>query len=615
MRLHYTTICLLSLTLFLLVACEESSEGEPTATLPAQATAPIAITDDNQLEVALPRTVAVHLFEWRWTDIAQECENFLGPMGFAAVQVSPPQEHLVAAPGFPWWQRYQPVSYQLESRSGSRAEFADMVERCQAAGVAIYVDAVINHMTGSDGGVGSGGSSFSHYDYPGLYSANDFHDCNRNPNDDIANYGDAWEVQTCELSNLADLDTSSDYVRGRIADYLNDLVGLGVAGFRIDAAKHMNSDDLNAILSQVNGDPYIYQEVIDQGGEPITADQYFQNGDVTEFRYSVNLGRVFHTGRLVELEHFGEGWDFMPSDRAIVFTDNHDNQRGHGGGGGVVTYQDGRLYDLANVFMLAWPYGYPKLMSSFAFSDTDQGPPSDDEGHTLSIYQDSEPNCFGEWVCEHRWRPIANMVAFRNLTAGNFYVTDWWSNGDNQIAFGRGNAGFVVINRENGDLDQTFQTSLAAGTYCNVIEGELTADGFSCTGPTITVNNNGQAGISLPGMSAAAIHIGARIEDGPAGLLPVTFQVEAETEPGENIFVVGSIEALGNWQPESAIPLSPHNYPLWQTTLYLPAEPTIEYKYIRTDTAGNVTWESDPNRVLETPASLTVTVAEIWRGE
>ena len=272
MRLRYTTICLLTLTLFLLVACEESSEGEPAATLPAQSTAPIAITDDNQLEAALPRTVAVHLFEWRWTDIAQECENFLGPMGFAAVQVSPPQEHLVAAPGFPWWQRYQPVSYQLESRSGNRAEFADMVERCQAAGVVIYVDAVINHMTGSDGGVGSAGSTFSHYDYPGPYSPNDFHDCNRNPTDDINNYGDVWEVQTCELSNLADLDTGSDYVRGRIAEYLNDLVGLGVAGFRIDAAKHMNSDDLNAILSQVDGDPYIYQEVIDQGGEPITAD-------------------------------------------------------------------------------------------------------------------------------------------------------------------------------------------------------------------------------------------------------------------------------------------------------------------------------------------------------
>ena len=52
--------------------------------------------------------------------------------------------------GDEWWVRYQPVSYLLESRSGSRSEFIDMVDRCRASGVNIYVDAVINHMTGSD---------------------------------------------------------------------------------------------------------------------------------------------------------------------------------------------------------------------------------------------------------------------------------------------------------------------------------------------------------------------------------------------------------------------------------------------------------------------------------
>ena len=30
----------------------------------------------------------VHLFEWKWSDIAAECERFLGPYGFCGVQVS-----------------------------------------------------------------------------------------------------------------------------------------------------------------------------------------------------------------------------------------------------------------------------------------------------------------------------------------------------------------------------------------------------------------------------------------------------------------------------------------------------------------------------------------------
>ena len=33
------------------------------------------------------RDVTVHLFQWKWTDIANECEQFLGPNGFGAVRV------------------------------------------------------------------------------------------------------------------------------------------------------------------------------------------------------------------------------------------------------------------------------------------------------------------------------------------------------------------------------------------------------------------------------------------------------------------------------------------------------------------------------------------------
>lgn len=29
----------------------------------------------------------VHLFEWKWDDVAKECEQFLGPSGFGGVQV------------------------------------------------------------------------------------------------------------------------------------------------------------------------------------------------------------------------------------------------------------------------------------------------------------------------------------------------------------------------------------------------------------------------------------------------------------------------------------------------------------------------------------------------
>ena len=60
----------------------------------------------------------------------------------------------------------------------------------------------------------------------------------------------------------------------------------------------------------------------------------------------------------------------MPADKAIVFVDNHDLQRGHAGDEGTLSHKNGALYELANVFMLAWPYGYPMLMSSYALMAT-----------------------------------------------------------------------------------------------------------------------------------------------------------------------------------------------------------------------------------------------------
>ncbi len=662
-----------------------------------------------------PHTVFVHLFEWKWSDIARECETFLGPKGFSAVQVSPPNEHALVG-GNPWWQRYQPVSYQVISRSGNRAEFADMVARCKTAGVDIYVDAIVNHMTGVGSGVGIAGSTFSAYSYPGIYGYNDFHHCGRNNGtDDIWNYQDRWEVQNCELVNLADLNTGSEYVRNKIAAYMNDMMSLGVAGFRLDASKHIDTNNIQAILSRVNGSPYIFQEVIDQGGEPITAGEYFQNGDVTEFKYSVNLSNVFYSGQLASLSQFGTTWGFMSSDKAVVFVDNHDNQRGHGGGGHIITYKDGTLYDLTNVFMLAWPYGYPKIMSSYAFDNSDQGPPSDANGNTKNVYNpDGTMNCFGsEWKCEHRWQPMTNMVLFRNVTASNFYVTNWWDNGNNQIAFGRGDKGFVVINKESYALNRTFQTSMPAGTYCNVIKGELLADGSGCTGSTITINADGTAAISVNSWDATAIHAGAKVnggggyaknydqvylrgttnnwgttamslvadntwrvqatfsgaandrfkldiygdwslnfgdtnQDGIADqggsdiyitngagsyiitfndqtkaysvvsggggdTVAVSFNENATTVWGQNMYIVGNVAALGNWNTAQAVLLSAASYPVWSGTVNLPANTSIEYKYIKKDSSGNVVWESGANRVFTTPGSGTVTRNDSWK--
>lgn len=215
--------------------------------------------------------------------------------------VSPPQEHVT---GSQWWTDYQPVSYTLTSKRGNRSQFQKSVSfpqtlsypsthtpiyytqydkrmplsrrRCHSRYIKILpslimqafswsyiytfhwrIDTLFNHMAGSDSGSGVAGSSFTHYNYPGIYQTQDFHHCGLESGDDIVNYQNRLEVQTCELVNLAEwvsilsfwkknhwriltgcsLATDTEYVRGRLAQYGNDLLSLGVDGFRLDAAK------------------------------------------------------------------------------------------------------------------------------------------------------------------------------------------------------------------------------------------------------------------------------------------------------------------------------------------------------------------------------------------
>ena len=473
--------------------------------------------------------VFVHLFEWKWTDIAAECETVLGPAGFAAVQVSPPEEHSIT-PSHDWSERYQPVSYSIErSRSGTGAEFASMVQRCRAAGVGIIVDAVINHMTNFPSpGVGSNGTAYTKYEYPGLYSATDFH-----PACTVNNYQSAANVQDCELFSLPDLNTGLPSVRQKIADYLLMLARLGVAGFRIDAAKHIQQVQLDDIIDPVNqtlaGEgrplPYFYLEVVGGSGEALSPRDYFGEGyssggaaDITEFTF-VGVGDKFRNlpGQSISQlnpngtpgNRFSEAaWGLMPSDKAVVFLQNHDTQHQCG-----LSYRDGDIFRLANVWMLAQPYGYPSVLSSYVFncpSGNSMGPPSDASGNTLDLTCASslETAAFGQWVCEHRDPYIRNMVSFRRVVAGTD-VNHWFDDGANVIAFSRGDKGFVAIDRENQPLNGTIATGMPPGTYCDLLTGGLV--GGACAGTSVVVDGTGAAQVSLQPFTALAIDAATRM--------------------------------------------------------------------------------------------------------
>jgi alpha-amylase len=318
-------------------------------------------------------------------------------------------------------------------------------------------------------------------------------------------------------------------VRQTIADYLVALGVMGVAGFRIDAATHIQQVELDDIIDRTNlalaGQaiplPYFFLEISAGQGEALRPVDFFGEGyssggaaDITEFIFT-GTGNKFlgvngeHVSQLnpngTQGNRFSEqAWGLMPSNKAVVFLQNHDTQHNCGLG-----YGDGDVFRLANVWMLAQPYGYPSILSSFTFNcpgGNAMGPPSDANGNTNDLVCASslETAVIGQWVCEHRDPSILTMVGFRKVVAGTV-IANWWDNGANAVAFSRGDKGFVAINRESSALNVTVATGLAAGTYCDRITGGLV--GGTCAGTSIVVDGSGITDLQLAAMSAVAVDI------------------------------------------------------------------------------------------------------------
>lgn len=89
----------------------------------------------------------------------------------------------------------------------------------------------------------------------------------------------------------------------------------------------------------------------------------------------------------------------------------------------------------------------------------------------------------------------------------------------------------------------------------------------------------------------------------------VIFHVNAETVYGETIHIVGSIPELGNWDTDKCTEaMMCPNYPEWFLHVSIPAGTTFSFKFIKKDADGNVTWESNENRVFTSSSSVTGTV-------
>ena len=485
----------------------------------ALATSTAGTAEARAASTAASRPAPVHdvianLWEWNWHSVAQECTHVLGPAGYGGVQVAPPQnslkrQHLGDGSDtvlHPWWEVYQAVTYALTSRMGTEPQFRSMVSQCRRAGVKVYVDAVINHTTGQ-GDTAYDGTHYSHFSYP-RWSEGDFHhkgeEC-QSSSGGIEDFNNKRQVFNCELVGLADLDTGSTYVRNRLAAYLNKLIGYGVSGFRVDAAKHVGQTDLDAIYARLHRTkdgtrPVWALEVFGGGPGSLAPGAFVRSGSVLGLDGVKQLKSAFKSyptnaeGSISTLKDYGVESGLTPSSRTWSFVQNHDTERN----GDALSYKDGATNVLATQYVLANGYGTPQVYSAFTFDSSDQSPPSTAEG----IITDTD--CTTGWACLDRDPAVRAMVRWHN-TVGTAARRYWRDDGGNVIGFARGQRGWVAMNNNPTPRTVTWQTGLPRGTYCDVVTG-----GTRCSGTRVVVRSNGTTTVTVPGKGTVAILRGSR---------------------------------------------------------------------------------------------------------
>ena len=254
---------------------------------------PLKIRDSNNPNLLNGQKGAiVEMFGWPHQDVLEECQ-LLGKAGYLGVKLSAVHEQLISFESVngtlnPWHFMYQPVSYKLDGRGGTRQELERLIKVCRAEGVRIYVDVVLNHFTSLENGLQENlecsyennlktssapkarkssfyTNKYTINDKPGAAAANEFpgaafgpdhfHCYDKYPNlhsdaeFDSESYLD--ELNNEWFEDFTDLNTTQDYVRERQAAYLVEMLSMGITGFRINFAKYMSPDDLAEIFKKV----------------------------------------------------------------------------------------------------------------------------------------------------------------------------------------------------------------------------------------------------------------------------------------------------------------------------------------------------------------------------
>lgn len=418
----------------------------------------------------------LHAWSWSFPEMARSMKE-IKDAGFTMIQTSPVQS-CYAPEGSGkkifdenvtegnWYYYYQPTDWKIGNNIlGTREQMKAMMDSAAKYDIKVIVDVLPNHTAFDIDAVSD--------DFYKAVGGRDkmYHSQGLTP---VRDYNDRMQCTLWGSGGLPDVNTENPDFQKYYMEFVNDLIGLGVRGFRYDTAKHIgvHSDPVDAASGVKENDfwdvatgrkavkgvrlaiPYdslfVYGEVLQDKNVPER--EYADYFGQTASGYGYILREVLekHSAKDVDLKSFRH--EAAP-EFLTTWVESHDTYANAHESAGLTDDQ----IRVGWVFLTARQNGTPLFFSRPA-------------GSTRSNYYGN--NVLGARGNDEFKHPeVAAVNKFRTAMNGEKEDVQVSDNGD-VLLVNRGKRGAAVVNVSKSANFVNLPTGLSNGTYKDVVYGK-----------------------------------------------------------------------------------------------------------------------------------------------
>ncbi len=527
-----------------------------------------------------------------WQNLGAKADE-LSKAGFTAVWLPPPYKGGSGDDvGYGVYDRYDLGEFNqkgsVATRYGTLGQLQGAIAALHGKNVQVYADLVMNHLTWADYQQNVNGNNvWTGFSYTGRNNTYSSYKWNQTLFNGFqgANSAwfqwNAWDFQPYNNNDAFDNLLGCEIRYKDNASAANETISWGnwittklnLDGYRLDATKHIYTPFMNQWLDNVKGSRFAVGEA------------WFNNVQWMQDYAAATGGRM----SLVDVPlHYtfnamsnGNGsWDmrglqfagFTEANGAlsVSFVENHDTD-----------HSTGALYSpVTNLKMLAYAYILTR-----------------EKGYPCVFYRDFYEYGLGN--------PIKKLMEIRkdNAYGAGFEYTSV-NDADVYVYSRAGDAShaglLMMLNDGNSARTKTITTP-----FKNVTLVDKTGN----TTGSVTTNSSGTGNFPVNARSYA---VWVPSNSVGTSTTSVTFNINYNnTQPGQDLYIVGSTTELGGWNPANAIKLTTNPWPSWTKNISLTTNTPVEYKYIRKDQAGNVLWAPGANKTF-TPQGDVMIRNDTW---